>query len=1095
MKLSRFRNQGRSRSEVSTGEGGLVSVQVESVRWWVLSGFQGRMIGSQTPDWNHPRRDSRADLVKSNPRREVYRFRHDDRVYYIKFHYAKELGEKLKWRLWGPPARREFGFLSLARKHNVPAACPLGWGAGRVEGTQVCMLITESLGEVVSLEDILWSERPLGRDFLENCLGATGRLIARIQHAGMEHPDLHMGNILLSTKAVDEQIRPEAFITDLQGVRLKKARWFFPRRGGPLDGALQSWRMWNVAVLLGGIQLLTEKFRGGGDPRSIENDPSYRFITEYLETTRVLEKYVCPKLGQKSEAEEKVDSLMPLQDRTERDYLRRLVRLIRRRQRQFIRRRDRRCLRNTRYAGEIELSGSWRGHVFLRNRYPVAWSRASRHDFTLDQWRRVLSDPENLLCEGRPLKKGGRNTVLAREITIGEVRLPVVLKQSRLYSGPPRWANRIRGFFRSLWQIVTLSRAHRQWRLAHGLLGRHLPTAWPLAALQKKQGLITESIVICEEIQGAQNLDQLIRTKDRLDNYFERADLARTIGVLLAKLKYWGLRHRDCKATNIMVRHKRGHSTRKPGGNDECNASSGSMPEGKWWQAFFIDLDGIRLPGITIRPLGHEALVRLGASLYSLEQVTLRDFAGVFRAYIRYLELPEAHDRILRRRLWFALARAIERRIQRSVRYRLQHRLFKNILLIKPSSLGDVVRTLPVLHFLRQRYPRARISWLIRTDLAGFLKGQPDLDEIIPFDRKYFGKMTFDPGAALAFWRFLGRLRRKRFDLVLDLQGLFRSGFLGFITGAPVRMGFARAREMAPLFYNVPVKTPGHREHVVESYWRFTDMLRPDVTRDQKIGPQQSLREKSRVKTLQEINFVLPSDPRIEALTAEKLRVAGLTPRRRYIVFVPGGTEAAKQWPPERFAALAHWLTICYDVAIVLVGAGAGEMAIADEICAAVPLLRNESIPTQDHLLLVSSPPEIVNLVGKTGLPEMIAVLRRADMVIGNDSGPLHVAAALSVPVLGLYGPTDPLIVGPYLQLDRVVRPGPDRPQTQRYSPAPEHRMSYITLEQVIGIVEKRITADPKVVPQKKPNRPRVKSGAPRKTARKPKLSKDDISV
>jgi ADP-heptose:LPS heptosyltransferase len=132
----------------------------------------------------------------------------------------------------------------------------------------------------------------------------------------------------------------------------------------------------------------------------------------------------------------------------------------------------------------------------------------------------------------------------------------------------------------------------------------------------------------------------------------------------------------------------------------------------------------------------------------------------------------------------------------------LRSREFQRILLIKPSSLGDVVHALPVLRGLRRRYPQARIDWLISSSLSPLLEGHPDLNELVLFDRHRFGLMAYSPKAALDFVRFIGRLRASRYDLVIDLQGLFRSGFLARASGASVRIGFARAREGASLFYN-----------------------------------------------------------------------------------------------------------------------------------------------------------------------------------------------------------------------------------------------------------------------------------------------------
>ena len=111
-------------------------------------------------------------------------------------------------------------------------------------------------------------------------------------------------------------------------------------------------------------------------------------------------------------------------------------------------------------------------------------------------------------------------------------------------------------------------------------------------------------------------------------------------------------------------------------------------------------------------------------------------------------------------------------------------RSFERILLIKPSSLGDVVHALPVLHGLRERYPRARIDWFIASDFAPLLEGHHELNELVVFDRRRFGRLARSPRIAGEFWQFVASLRDRRYDLVIDLQGLFRTGFSAWASGA-----------------------------------------------------------------------------------------------------------------------------------------------------------------------------------------------------------------------------------------------------------------------------------------------------------------------
>jgi len=350
---------------------------------------------------------------------------------------------------------------------------------------------------------------------------------------------------------------------------------------------------------------------------------------------------------------------------------------------------------------------------------------------------------------------------------------------------------------------------------------------------------------------------------------------------------------------------------------------------------------------------------------------------------------------------------------------KIQNPKFKKVLIIKPSSLGDVVHCLPILSGLRSHYPGSHISWLLRPDCAEILKSSPHLDQIIPFDRKHYGNISWNLTAARDFIRFLKDLRSQKFDLVLDLQGLFRSAFIAYCTAAPTRLGFARARECAALFYTHRITTPNQPEHIVDSYWRFAQYLG--------FGHHPK-------------NFNLHLGPKLEQESKDLLNQNQFTADTPYAVLLIGGTSAKKRWPPSRFAELAHILHQKYQLTSVLLGAGAAESHAAQQLLQHAP---NQKI--------------IINLIDQTSLLQTAALIKHARLVVGNDSGPLHIAAALSVPLVGLYGPTNPAVVGPYGQLDSVVLAAPDLPQNQRYSSQKKHQIENISLQNVVISLAKKI--------------------------------------
>ena len=331
----------------------------------------------------------------------------------------------------------------------------------------------------------------------------------------------------------------------------------------------------------------------------------------------------------------------------------------------------------------------------------------------------------------------------------------------------------------------------------------------------------------------------------------------------------------------------------------------------------------------------------------------------------------------------------------------------RKILIIKPSAIGDVVHTLPVLDLLRRRYPDARISWLVTPACAGLLERHPQLDEVLRFERKEFGKGWRSPKVAADLFRFTRSLKDRRFDLVIDLQGLFRSGWLAWATRAPVRVGPASAREGAPLFYTHRVATGDPEQHAIERY----------LTVAQAVGC-----ERGPVR----FNFAVDD--------ADRAHVAGLTPRR-YAVLMPGANWVTKQWPVERFAALVAPLRERFGLESVVAG-GPDVAGLAEKV------------------------PATANLAGRTNLRQLVALLERAELVVANDSGPMHIAAALCRPLVTPFGPTNPVRTGPYGRMESVVRV--DIPCSPCYSRRCSHVscLRWIETEPVLELARRQMDGD-----------------------------------
>jgi lipopolysaccharide heptosyltransferase I len=292
----------------------------------------------------------------------------------------------------------------------------------------------------------------------------------------------------------------------------------------------------------------------------------------------------------------------------------------------------------------------------------------------------------------------------------------------------------------------------------------------------------------------------------------------------------------------------------------------------------------------------------------------------------------------------------------------------ERIALIKPSALGDIIHSLPVLTALRQRYPRAHITWVVNQTYEPLLRGHRDLDETLPFDRRASRRGW--RAAARAWLHFLSELRQRRFDLAIDLQGLFRTALMVAATGAARRVGLGTAREGATWSYTdvVPV-ADFNALHAVERCWLLAEAFGVgDV-------PKQ-------------FHIPIPDEARHWADDLTR----GCP--RPWLMLGPGSRWPTKRWPPEHFAALARRAQTNFGGTVFFVGGG-------DETPLAQAVRARLAGPSHD-------------LTGRTTLPQLAALLERADVMLANDTGPLHLAAALGRPVIAPYTCTKVLLNGPY---------------------------------------------------------------------------------
>ncbi len=296
------------------------------------------------------------------------------------------------------------------------------------------------------------------------------------------------------------------------------------------------------------------------------------------------------------------------------------------------------------------------------------------------------------------------------------------------------------------------------------------------------------------------------------------------------------------------------------------------------------------------------------------------------------------------------------------------------ILILKPSSLGDVIQTMPVLRLLKLHFRDAQIFWWIDAALAPLLEGDPDLAGIVRFERKRWGKPQHWP----EMLRSIRWLRAQNFDLVIDLQCLARSGAFAWLARGKFLVGLDEVREGARGFYDLAVPRKSFHTHAVDWYLSVLPPL--GVPADK--------------------NFDwLPERPEIAAAVNSKLK----TQNSKLILLQPGARWKNKRWPVQHFAELVRALAKKFPAAHFAILGDRGDQPLGEIISQAAP-------------------EKVLNLCGATSLPEMIEWVRRCDLMITNDTGPMHAAAALGKPLVALFGPTEPRRTGPYGQLESVLR-------------------------------------------------------------------------
>ncbi len=341
------------------------------------------------------------------------------------------------------------------------------------------------------------------------------------------------------------------------------------------------------------------------------------------------------------------------------------------------------------------------------------------------------------------------------------------------------------------------------------------------------------------------------------------------------------------------------------------------------------------------------------------------------------------------------------------------------VLIVRLSSLGDVVHTLPVAAALRRAFPDAAIDWVVDERNAGLLALVPVLDQVVVLRTRSQSAL----GAVIDCRR---TLRRRAYDVALDVQGLGKSALVARLSGAPRVVGFTTPflRERWSRVFHSEAADPGHLTHVVDRNLGLLTALGIDDAR-----------------------WEFPLEPRSSDSTpsVERLLDSG---DGRFALINPNTAWSNKCWPPERFGAVAARVRRAHGLRSVVLW-GPGDEPRADAVVAA-----SDGAAT---------------IAPQTDLADLVALLQAATVVVSGDTGPLHLAAAVGTPVVGIYGPSNPARNGPWSPHDVVVsrftscvchqerdRTGPAG-RMVRHCEASTWCLDDISADEVCGAVDRRI--------------------------------------
>jgi lipopolysaccharide heptosyltransferase I len=336
----------------------------------------------------------------------------------------------------------------------------------------------------------------------------------------------------------------------------------------------------------------------------------------------------------------------------------------------------------------------------------------------------------------------------------------------------------------------------------------------------------------------------------------------------------------------------------------------------------------------------------------------------------------------------------------------------QRFLIVRLSSIGDIVHTLPAAAALAESFPQAQVDWVVEKRYALLLGGNPHLHRILELDTLGWRRHLNSSATWHEIRNGVNDLRRTRYDAAMDFQGLWKSAVVAGLSRAQERIGFAERwlREPSAAVLYTERVSPPERVHVVKENLALIERLGARAERWQ---------------------FPLPWNEEDDEYVEMYLHALDFG---NFIIMNPGGGWRSKCWSPENYAALIRQLAGIRQEQIILTGSPAEEPLISG-ILQSAGAQRARYLPTT--------------------LVQFISLATRARLFIGGDTGPLHLAAAVGTPIVGIYGPTDPVRNGPFAADDMTLsNRGPI--SHSRRGANPEY-LSGISVASVVAAVEERL--------------------------------------